>query len=68
MLLKVYSIFTGVIYTNETVNYRQNQEIIQLVVMATDNGQRPLSTVVAVYIQIMSVNKYPPKFLKSSYS
>lgn len=59
--------FSGVIFTKETVTYQANQEIIQLVVKATDNGTQPLSAVVAVYIQISSVNNYAPKFSKDNY-
>ncbi|XP_045202941.2 protein dachsous-like [Mercenaria mercenaria] len=59
---------TGVINTNKTILYQANQEIIQLVVIATDNGTLPLSAVVAVYIQLTSVNNYAPKFKENSYS
>ena len=54
--------------TNGSIQYQQNQEIIQLVVIATDNGDKPMSAVAAVYVQISSVNKYTPEFKESSYS
>ncbi|KAL3878343.1 hypothetical protein ACJMK2_030706, partial [Sinanodonta woodiana] len=56
-----------VIYTNATVVYQPNQEIVQLVVIAEDRGTPSLSGVVAVHIQITSVNKYPPEFDKGEY-
>ncbi|KAL4230834.1 condensed mesenchymal cell proliferation [Mactra antiquata] len=58
---------TGVIYTQEVVTYKDNQEIILLVVKATDNGTYPRSADVAVYIQISSVNNYAPEFQKETY-
>lgn len=60
--------FSGTIYTNGSIQYQQSQEILQLVVIATDNGDNPLSAVTAVYIQITSVNKYSPKFKETNYS
>lgn len=59
---------TGIIYTNSTVVYQPNQAITQLVVTAEDGGNPSLSGVVAVHIQIISINKYAPVFQQTSYT
>ena len=50
------------------MEYRPNQAVNQLVVMAEDGGVPALSGVVAVHIQITSVNKYAPVFQQPSYT
>ncbi|KAL5011978.1 hypothetical protein ScPMuIL_010529 [Solemya velum] len=59
---------TGAIYTNNTIQYSPDQQIVQLSVIAKDQGNPPLSTVIAVHIQIARINRFPPEFTLSSYS
>ncbi|WAR00850.1 DS-like protein [Mya arenaria] len=59
---------SGMIYTNGAIQYDPEDEIVQLVVMATDGGSPHLSAVAAVYVQVTSVNKFEPKFNELRYS
>lgn len=54
--------FVGEIYTNKTVELRQDQQILTLVVTAQDGGNPRLSAVVAINLQVIPVNKYAPEF------
>ncbi|CAG5115641.1 unnamed protein product, partial [Candidula unifasciata] len=54
---------TGTIYTNRTIAFTSGQSIIQLVVVAKDNGTVVQSSMVSVHIQITDVNKFTPRFL-----
>ncbi|XP_062598426.1 protein dachsous-like [Saccostrea cucullata] len=53
---------TGEIYTNKTVELRQDQQVLTLVVTAQDGGTPRLSAVVAINLQIIPVNQYAPEF------
>ncbi|KAJ8297725.1 hypothetical protein KUTeg_024256 [Tegillarca granosa] len=57
---------TGTIYTSQTVVYNPDQQII-LIVKAEDGGVPPMSSVVAVHIQITRVNRYSPVFSHTTY-
>ncbi|XP_038055209.1 protein dachsous-like [Patiria miniata] len=59
---------TGAITTNQTINFNPAQPIIQLVVTATDHGNPPLSSVVAVRVQVLDVNNNAPAFQQDIYS
>ena len=52
----------GVIYNNETIVYNRNSRIVNLVVMATDHGIDPRSTVVPVQLEIKDINNHRPLF------
>ncbi|XP_022092788.1 protocadherin-16-like [Acanthaster planci] len=59
---------TGAITTNQTINFNPAQPIIQLVVTATDHGIPPLSSVVAVRVQVLDINNNAPTFEYALYS
>lgn len=42
--------------------------MVQLVVMARDKGTPPLSSLVAVQVQVAAVNKFRPEFTQSNYT
>lgn len=52
----------GELYTNKTVELRQDQQVITLVVTARDGGSPKLSAVVAINLQVIPVNHYAPEF------
>ncbi|CAE1305854.1 DCHS1_2 [Acanthosepion pharaonis] len=58
---------SGTIHVNRSLKFNPNHSIIQLVVVAEDAGNPRLSAVVVVYVQIIAVNTYPPRFLNTSY-
>lgn len=59
---------SGVIYTNQTLAFNPRQPVLQLVVKAEDRGRPPLSSVVAVRIQIADVNNNAPNFSQNVYT
>jgi protocadherin-16/23 len=63
----ILSLFTGVIYTNQTVQFNPRQRDIHLVVTANDDGNPQRSAVAAVRVQVMDVNNHAPKFLPATY-
>lgn len=52
----------GELFTNKTVELRQDQQVITLVVTAQDGGRPRLSAVVAINLQVIPVNHYAPEF------
>ena len=61
-------VFTGVIYTNKTIEFNVVETIILLYVTATDQGIPPLSSYVSVRIEITDVNNHSPQFTSKIYS
>ena len=51
--------FSGTIYTNRRLIYDPNQTTLYFVVMATDRGTPPLSSVATVVLKITEANKKP---------
>ncbi|XP_071787614.1 protein dachsous-like [Asterias amurensis] len=64
----VIDAITGAIRTNQTIEFNLAQPVIQLVVTATDHGNPPLSSVVAVRVQVLDVNNNAPAFTQTIYS
>lgn len=58
----------GTIYTNKTITSSSAETVVQLVVMARDKGTPPLSSLVAVQVQVAAVNKFRPEFTQSNYT
>lgn len=52
----------GELFTNKTVELRQDQQVITLVVTAQDGGRPRLTAVVAINLQVIPVNHYAPDF------
>ena len=59
---------SGIIYTNQTLTFNPRQPALQLVVKAEDRGRPPMSSVVAVRIQIADVNNNAPNFSHNVYT
>lgn len=67
-VLFFFHVLVGAISTNQTIEFNPAQPVIQLVVTATDHGTPPLSSVVAVRIEITDINNNAPEFGQDVYS
>lgn len=59
---------SGVIYTNQTIEFNDAETTIQLYVTAVDHGTPELSEFVTVRIEVTDVNNHSPHFLEDIYS